>query len=69
MEELKKLPARLVAMQIYSPPSDAEMELIVSVDCVDVDVMLVSISAKPFNTHVNKYPDPPSGLHVKISIS
>ena len=53
MEELKALPARLMAMQLYSPPSDAEMAFIVSVDCVDVDIMLAPISVNPLNIHVN----------------
>ena len=59
MEELEALPARLLTVQVYSPPSDAEMLLMVSVDCMDVDVMLALVKTDLLNVHSNMLPGPP----------
>ena len=69
MEELEALPARLLTVQVYSPPSDAETLLMVSVDCRDVDVTLASVRPKPLKVHSNMLLGPPSPWQVKVCVS
>ena len=69
MEELESLPARLLTVQVYSPPSDAETLLMVSVDSRDVDVMLASVRTEPLNVHSNVLLGPPIVWQVKMCVS
>ena len=69
MEESDALPARLLTVQVYSPLSDTETLLMVSVDCRDVDVMLASVRTEPLNVHSNVLLGPPIVLQVKVWVS
>ena len=69
MEEAEVLPARLLTVQVYFPPSEAETLLMVSVDSRDADVMLAFARAEPLNVHSNVLLGPPIVSQVKVCVS